>query len=126
MGMVKHTSVSRVLVTFSLPDWFGDQRLNYELRRIHPAGHRWAGQVDVDNIKYSNRAYDALARLKGVTEICSHPLGPWVAFEIEGRIEKIPMRIAQVAAKLERFLSRYRESRSLRVDRRFTGMRKRG
>lgn len=79
-----------VTATFSLPDWFGEDRFT--------VGNR-------------NTAHEALFRLKGVKELCSHPMGKWVSVEFTCPTRFLPAQIARFEEKLARFLARYKESR---------------
>jgi hypothetical protein len=98
------TEVLCIQFIVSLPEWITQERFHYEVRRIHPQGHVWAGQVDFDNIQYENSALDAIGDLPNVREICSHPMGPWVQFEIPANTENIRGCMNQLHRMVEKIL----------------------
>jgi len=111
--MAKLTKVLEVEVIYSLPEWTCDERFNYEKRRIIPKGHRYAGQVDWNNIEYGNTLHNAFWKRFKPDEMCTMAEGPWARIIITGRRANIPKKIVQVESKIERFLHRYRESREI-------------
>lgn len=106
--MSELTGVSTIEVTFWLPEWFPPERLEFSRAIRFPKGHIWEGEVD--QMKYDNSAVVALFRLKGVKEAFVAAPHAWVMFEIDAN-KDIPKQIADIKAKLERFLNRYKEAK---------------
>lgn len=101
--MKRLTEILDQTVTFSLPDWFPPERLEYTRTKKYSPGHAYAGQVE--STDYENSAVDALFRLKGLKEVSTHPMGKWAVFQAK------PSQVAKLQAKLERFLRRYKEAK---------------
>lgn len=101
--------VIETTVTFALPEWFPPERLEFANHRRYGMGHAWEGQIEEH--RYDNSATDALFRLKGVKEVCTHPMGPWVTFDLDTQ-KPIQPQIDSLGVKLDRFIRRYRESRA--------------
>lgn len=101
--------VIETTVTFALPEWFPPERLEYQHHVKYGKGHAWEGQVE--KTLYENSATDALFRLKGIKEVCTHPMGPWVTFELDTQ-KPLQPQIDALGAKLDRFIRRYKESRA--------------
>lgn len=98
-------------VSFSLPDWVTDDRFEHCRHRFYGPGHAWEGQIE--STDYPNQVQDGLHRLKEVTETCFHPMGPSVTAEFTVAPRFLPRAIDRFHAKLERYLSRFRESKQV-------------
>ena len=92
------TSVE-VKVVFHTPDWFPQDRFEYN-----------TGQPNYD---YKNHAEDQLWKRFGklIDETCWHPMNSWIIFEYEGELKDLDDWIAKRKKELETFLNRYKESK---------------
>lgn len=103
--MKKLTEPLTVEISFSLPQWFPQERFDYTNVIRYPTGHVYAGSYDSST--YENSATDALFKLGDVKELCPYY---WVSFEISAS-DDIPAGIAKIERKLHNFLKRYKEAK---------------
>ncbi|MCP4156672.1 MAG: hypothetical protein GY757_53660 [bacterium] len=102
-------NIATIEVTFHLPPWWPPERLHYSNPVYFDKYHAWAGSYSHSN--EGNSAEDSIYKIKGCIETCSHPMGPWVKFEMDPD-ESDPVKwIEQTQAKLTRHLKRYKEAR---------------
>lgn len=85
-------------VIFHLPDWFPQNRFDYN-----------TGAPDFD---YKNHAEDQLWKHFGndIKEYCNHPASKWLTMEYTGPVNGIRQWALIKKTKLETFLNRYKEA----------------
>lgn len=86
-------------VLFHLPDWFPQDRFDYN-----------TGEPNYD---YKNHAEDQLWKHFGkhIKEYCSHPASKWITMEYDGPLSGIHDWSIVMKTKLESFLNRYKEAK---------------
>ena len=93
-------------VTFSLPDWTADDRFEYTKVHYFSQGHAWAGSYD--RTTSHNRLDDALFKETQYEELCLHPNGQWVTYDISLR-GNVYDNIRQKQEEVQRVLDQWRD-----------------
>jgi len=96
-------------VTFSIPQWFPPDRLDYSKAHYNPKGHMYEGSYD--HSTYHNSAEDNLFNRfnkDGINEICSYY---WIKFEYDGNPKQLSEWIEKMTNKLNKFFKQYKEGR---------------
>jgi len=94
------TKILEMTITFSLPDWVG--RYDYTRRTYYDNSHQWKGQVKDDLL--ANEVCDILFKEMDYNEICLHPQGRWVKFEIDPKTNSVVAEAARLQYNLQEVL----------------------
>jgi len=93
--------IQLIEVTFSLPDWMGDERFSEEVPVLYESGHAYEGQVK--GYRDANALLDGLHKIKGVTETCLN-MQNWVTVEFDCDLAELPQQVAVFQESLREFL----------------------
>jgi len=96
-----------IKVSFSIPEWFPPDRLDYSKAHHYDQSHAYAGSYD--HSTYHNSAEDNLwNQFKDIKEMCNYY---WIEIEYDGSPEHLSDWIETMKGKLNRFFRRYKEGR---------------
>ena len=96
-------------ISFSIPEWFPPDRLDYKKSYYYPKDHAFAGSYD--HSKYYNSAEENLFNRfnkEGIKEICNHH---WIEFEYDGYPVLLPNWIEKITNRLDKFFNQYKEAK---------------
>jgi len=95
------TEIQLIEVTFSLPEWVGDERFAKEVPIRYESGHAYAGQVK--GYRDDNALLDGLHEIKGVKETCLN-MQNWVTVEFDCDLSELEQEVAVFKESLREFL----------------------
>lgn len=93
--------IQLIELTFSLPEWVGDERFAKEVPILYESGHAYEGQVK--SYRDDNAMLDGLHEIKGVTETCLN-MQNWVIVEFDCDLLSLPREVAVFQESLRKFL----------------------
>ncbi len=93
--------IQLIEITFTLPEWAGDERFEEEIPVLYGSGHAYEGQVE--RYKTENYFLDGLHVIKGVTETCLD-MQKWVTVEFDCDLASLPGEVAVFQESLRKFL----------------------
>ena len=102
-----NTELLTIEISFSIPQWFPPNRLDYSKAHYFDKYHAYAGSYDRST--YHNSAEDNLFnRFKDIKEICNYY---HITMEYDGTPEQLPNWIKLKKIQLNKFFNQYKEAK---------------